>query len=214
GARGGSTKIDFRKQCRVGFAQIRIELFNPCHRGYHVEVFGNRRCDQIIENRIVVQPPPVGAHCRRSRSGTDGRRVGVCRRQHRLRPLVVGAQHATRKRKGKNHQRATMHHAILFSIPAGATVGSGLRRVRSTKNSGIKMVAMKVAASIPPNTPVPIERRAAAPAPVASTSGTTPSTNASEVITMGRKRKRAASSAASTGDNPFACSCTANPTIR
>ena len=40
--------------------------------------------------------------------------------------------------------------------------------------------------------PVPIERRAAAPAPVASASGSTPSTKASEVITIGRNRRRAA----------------------
>ena len=73
---------------------------------------------------------------------------------------------------------------------------------------------MKVAASMPPNTPVPIERRAAAPAPVANTSGTTPSTNASEVITIGRKRRRAASTAASSALMPSACFCAANSTIR
>ena len=61
---------------------------------------------------------------------------------------------------------------------------------------------MKVAASIPPTTPVPIERRAAAPAPVDTISGITPSTKASEVMMIGRKRRRAACSAASTGDLP------------
>ena len=67
-----------------------------------------------------------------------------------------------------------------------------LRRATTTKKSGTKIVAMKVAASMPPTTPVPIERRAPAPAPVASISGSTPSTKASEVITIGRKRSRAA----------------------
>ena len=73
---------------------------------------------------------------------------------------------------------------------------------------------MNVATSMPPNTPVPIDWRAPAPAPVASTSGSTPSTNASDVITIGRKRRRAASIAASRGGSPFACSCAANSTIR
>ena len=65
------------------------------------------------------------------------------------------------------------------------------------KNTGTKMVEMKVAASIPPKTPVPMEWRAPAPAPVAMMSGTTPSTNAKDVIRIGRKRRPAASMAAS-----------------
>ena len=73
---------------------------------------------------------------------------------------------------------------------------------------------MKVAASIPPTTPVPIERRAAAPAPVDTISGITPSTKASEVMMIGRKRRRAACSAASTGDLPWRKACCANSTIR
>ena len=60
-------------------------------------------------------------------------------------------------------------------------------------------MATKVATSMPPTTPVPIERRAPAPAPVDSISGSTPSTKASEVMTIGRKRRRAALSAASVG---------------
>ena len=83
-----------------------------------------------------------------------------------------------------------------------------------TKNSGTNTVAMKVAASMPPNTPVPIERRAAAPAPLANTRGVTPSTKASEVMTMGRKRRRAALRAASMGDMPAKKPCWANSTIR
>ena len=50
---------------------------------------------------------------------------------------------------------------------------------------------------MPLNTAMPIERRAFAPAPVASTSGTTPRINANEVIRIGRKRSRAAVTAAS-----------------
>ena len=67
---------------------------------------------------------------------------------------------------------------------------------------------------MPPNTPVPIDWRAAAPAPVAITSGTTPSTNASEVITIGRNRSRAASAAASAAVLPCCMPCIANSAIR
>ena len=73
---------------------------------------------------------------------------------------------------------------------------------------------MKVATSMPPKTPVPMLWRAAAPAPVAMTNGTTPSTKASEVITMGRKRRRAASLAASAALLPTSMPCIANSAIR
>ena len=56
---------------------------------------------------------------------------------------------------------------------------------------------------MPPNTPVPIDWRAPAPAPVALTSGNTPSTKASEVMMMGRSRNRAASMAASAALRPL-----------
>ena len=49
-----------------------------------------------------------------------------------------------------------------------------------------------MATSIPKNTPVPMSRLAAEPGPEASTRGTSPSMNASDVITIGRKRSRAA----------------------
>src|ERR1700687_2802245 len=71
-----------------------------------------------------------------------------------------------------------------------------------------------VAAIMPPNTVVPTETRPAAPAPRATTSGTTPRMNASEVIRMGRSRMRAASMAASTMLIPFSRSCSANSTIK
>ena len=51
---------------------------------------------------------------------------------------------------------------------------------------------------MPVNTVMPIDLRALAPAPVASTSGATPRMKANEVIRIGRKRARAASTAAST----------------
>ena len=56
---------------------------------------------------------------------------------------------------------------------------------------------------MPPNTTVPIARWLAAPGPDAINSGTTPTMKAIEVITMGRKRRRVASTAASVADIPF-----------
>ena len=71
------------------------------------------------------------------------------------------------------------------------------------KNSGTKKIARNVAASMPPMTPVPIECRAPAPAPVEIASGSTPRMNASDVIRIGRKRSRAASIAAADARHPF-----------
>ncbi|MNC59873.1 hypothetical protein D3C75_1097110 [compost metagenome] len=56
--------------------------------------------------------------------------------------------------------------------------------------------------------------RASAPAPLARISGITPRMKANEVMMIGRKRNRAAASAASTGPLPFSISVRANSTIR
>jgi hypothetical protein len=66
----------------------------------------------------------------------------------------------------------------------------------SLKKNGTKKMARKVAASMPPITPVPTECRAPAPAPLEKASGATPRMKASEVMRIGRKRSRAASTAA------------------
>ena len=67
--------------------------------------------------------------------------------------------------------RQRANHAGPSSTPAATGTARALVRDRITKNKGMKSVATNVAASMPPNTPVPIERRAPAPAPPASTSG-------------------------------------------
>lgn len=54
------------------------------------------------------------------------------------------------------------------------------------------MIPNTIANIIPKKTPVPIACRLAEPGPLAKTIGSIPSTNASEVIKIGRKRKRAA----------------------
>ena len=85
---------------------------------------------------------------------------------------------------------------LAFAAVAAAACLPCLRDIH-VKNIGTKIVAIKVEANIPPKTPVPIERRAAAPAPDEITRGNTPRINASEVITIGRNLCRAAVKAAS-----------------
>ena len=67
----------------------------------------------------------------------------------------------------------------------------------STKYTGTKRMAIKVEASMPPMTAVPMALRLAAPAPDAIARGTTPRMKAKEVMRMGRKRRRDDSTAAS-----------------
>ena len=56
----------------------------------------------------------------------------------------------------------------------------------TTKKAGTKSTAMQVDASIPLKTVMPIDLRLEAPAPVASTRGSTPRMNANDVITIGK----------------------------
>ncbi|MNF05975.1 hypothetical protein D3C80_2058300 [compost metagenome] len=62
--------------------------------------------------------------------------------------------------------------------------------------------------------PVPMAMRLFAPAPVATASGSTPAIKASEVIRIGRKRVRAAESAAAVRVLPCFNAASANSTIR
>src|SRR5207244_3617535 len=71
-----------------------------------------------------------------------------------------------------------------------------------------------VTPNMPANTAVPSECRISAPAPVAMTSGKTPKMNANEVIRMGRRRSRDASTVASKRGLPSWCNCLANSTMR
>ena len=61
---------------------------------------------------------------------------------------------------------------------------------------------------------MPIEKREAAPGPLAISSGIIANTSAAVVISTGRRRMPVASSIASRLDNPCSCSLLANSTIR
>ena len=82
------------------------------------------------------------------------------------------------------------------------------------KKSGMKKIPIVVANNIPAKTPVPRECRLPAPAPLAITSGDTPRMKANDVMRMGRKRSRAASTAASRSAIPRPRISLANSTIR
>src|SRR5260370_198568 len=83
---------------------------------------------------------------------------------------------------------ATYWAAATFSaLPLRAARHSSKRRT-PTKNDGTNSTARQVEASMPLNTPMPIDLRELAPAPIASTTGSTTRKNAKQVIRMGRSR--------------------------
>ena len=82
-----------------------------------------------------------------------------------------------------------------------------------TKNIGTKKIARTVADNIPPITQIPISLRPAAPAPVLTANGRTPSMNANEVIRIGRRRILEASTTESVKRCPLSYNSFANSTI-
>src|ERR1700758_4439311 len=97
-----------------------------------------------------------------------------------------------------------------YSAGRAAGMGVFLRALRhsstpcnNAKKEGTKSTARQVEAMMPLRTLRPREMRPLAPAPVASTSGTTPSPKANEVIRIGRNRRRDASTAASRMGSPW-----------
>jgi hypothetical protein len=97
--------------------------------------------------------------------------------------------------------------------PSGPEVGSQ-RPAQQHVEHRRQEQAESVTPIIPANTATPMALRISAPAPVDSTSGSTPMMKASEVIRIGRRRRRLASMAACTGLRPANSSSRANSTIR
>ena len=82
------------------------------------------------------------------------------------------------------------------------------------KKTGVKKMPNSVTPNMPLKTAVPSARRISAPAPLATTSGTTPRIKAKLVIMIGRRRKRQASRVAWCSGCPSSRSCLANSTIK
>src|ERR1019366_6055060 len=158
-------------------------------------------------------------------------------RRHRRRGMIRRSRRARREQGERDGHQPDRPAPRPHGRRSGASVGTsrphhGRSRVDATvaagrfaltrseaprivlKKRGMKKIPMVVANSMPANTPVPIEWRLAAPAPLASMSGSTPRMNANDVMRMGRSRSRAASTAASCSGMPCPCSSFANSTIR
>lgn len=82
------------------------------------------------------------------------------------------------------------------------------------KKTGVKNIAKRVDVIIPPQTAVPSDRRLAAAAPVAKTSGRTPRMKAIDVIKIGRNRIFEALTDAAKMECPDFLSSLANSTIK
>src|SRR4029450_5807232 len=109
------------------------------------------------------------------------------------------AESADRTARGRKPRQADGQGVALGAC--GIVCGTAVFPLRSasqfsnrwitTKNAGTNSTARQVEAIMPENTVMPIDLRALAPAPVASTSGTTPRMKANDVIRIGRDRARA-----------------------
>src|SRR2546428_10994725 len=104
--------------------------------------------------------------------------------------MVPRAHRAAREGPEERDRRATRAHD--WGLPERRSAKPRI----TLKKRGMKKMPMVVANSMPANTVVPIEWRLAAPAPPATTSGDTPRMKANEVMRIGRKRWRAAWTAA------------------
>src|SRR3954451_10821347 len=120
--------------------------------------------------------------------------------------LIVRSHRTTceHNQKGRNREQPSSQWPPPNTGAGWASAAIGLcaarpetNRFTRTYNTGTIKTASSVAAIIPLNTAVPRARRAAAPAPVAMTSGTTPRMNANDVIRIGLSLWLAASIAAS-----------------
>jgi len=116
--------------------------------------------------------------------------------------LVMGAYSAEVFRAGvEGVPRGQFEAAGALGLPFLLT----LRRV---------VLPQAMRAIIPPMTVEPRMRRATAPEPLANHNGIIPKINAKEVMRIGRRRKRAPSSVASSRGLPFSYSSFANSTIK
>src|SRR5262245_25749368 len=108
--------------------------------------------------------------------------------------LSLATMSAWQPRPASHHakDRPSPSPALPVSVPLRADHHSSQRWI-TTKNEGTNRTARQVEAIIPLKTASPMDLRALAPAPVASTSGSTPRMKANDVMGIGRNLVRAAS---------------------
>src|SRR5216684_5336853 len=179
---------------------------------------GNERC--------AANPWPVQRH-RGEQRQTDARDChpvfrgprerSVCRSE--ASPNGCAHLHSLRPHSGAWAASGNGSPLPVPWAPAGRTLSTcgsraPLARSKSTNSIGMTKIAIAVPASMPEMTPVPRIRLETAPAPEATQSANRPKMKANEVMSTGRKRSLAPSSAASRSDLPFSSSPLANSTMR
>src|SRR5690554_2519435 len=202
-------RLDMRRQVVGPFVAVAVARLAFRHRTIEIllEIRAYRRIGVFIEGQRRRCVPNQQMHqpdiqCRQFREGRDdlpGDQVKAPgpRPQHDLFLNPHGAP------------RPSRHQPSRLPLP-----GSLKTRRTAIKNTGTRKMARSVAEIMPPITPVPTARWPAEPAPVANTRGITPMIKASEVIRIGRKRRRQAVSVASIKPLPSCCRLRANSMIR
>src|SRR5206468_11224513 len=220
GQRRVTAHAELGGEVRPRDVQPGLIFFDTRDRLFQILVLVQRDADQLLELVVAEEFPPgqIG----------DGLSLLACHAEG-LRGGNAWTRIVRSHRAGDQHQREQGQSQAVHQCPPSAGGGpastapelaaAGLgRRCASfptnTKSSGTKKMARKVAASMPPKTPVPMERRPAAPAPVAKTSGVTPMMNAMKVMMIGRNRSFAASMDAAVPDMPAWYRCLAKSTRR
>src|SRR5439155_6873017 len=133
---------DFREKRGACLRQPRLVIYHVGRCKADINIVRASHPHQLLERRIAIKRPPFGRHG----DVAFGRPGEIVRRQLDSRALVVRSNRATSEQK----QNPKL-------LQAGATARRAFGRLAaSTKNSGTNSVAMQVAASIPPTTPVPI----------------------------------------------------------
>src|SRR5690606_24361284 len=182
-------------------------------RGYtQVAVVLQGHLDQLAQRRIQKELLPAQVHRLGLRVAltvgfTRGPDIG-----HRHRRSLIFGNHGTATERTQHSQtdQGTLHCAFSSVLWASRRENSEDTR---TENSGTQNLTSTVAVSMPPIAPVPMAWELPAPAPLVMARGTTPRVKASEVMMIGRRRMRQASTAASTRDMPCSCRSLANSTM-
>ncbi len=175
---------------------LRARLQHPLRRNPQIEVLLERRVDQLLQRVVVKQIEPfrVGERLRVARRSVVPAKL---RRHRHGGPLDNSDPPRTppATAQGSKRQRESLNRSPPAGDSGVGSCGPRLARRRcairstTTNNTGTINTASSVAAIMPPNTAVPSARREAAPAPVATSSGTTPRMNANDVIRIGRSRR-------------------------
>jgi len=134
--RSVETRADLREQRRTRAHELAEEFVDARRRVLDIEVVRQRRCDQLVEHRVLKLLPPLGIG--------DVLRILVLeaeRRRHvHLRPHVVGAEQAAAQpqqqdRRDEARERGAAHVSTRRAAPSVLTcpLGGGFAWDRSKR---------------------------------------------------------------------------------